>query len=195
MREHNIAILQDTLDVCERGFYETETGRVDLKLDMEHMLIAEVYEPRVLDGFRSIKEFNHPNLKGRCSYSVVNTDSFTLAREIAEKTGKQVTITILSDRISYINYDPYCRQTAMLVEEMERVSGGMIKVEYTDIVRNPSFTDKYPDEELSKTDIIVSCADKYVHLTPAELFTFENYSGNGRLARRGRDQQCDRHSY
>ena len=84
MREHNIAILQDTLDVCERGFYETETGRVDLKLDMEHMLIAEVYEPRVLDGFRSIKEFNHPNLKGRCSYSVVNTDSFTLAREIAE---------------------------------------------------------------------------------------------------------------
>ena len=99
-------------------------------------------------------------------------------REIAEKTGKQVTITILSDRISYINYDPYCRQTAMLVEEMERVSGGMIKVEYTDIVRNPSFTDKYPDEELSKTDIIVSCADKYVHLTPAELFTFENYSGN-----------------
>lgn len=84
MRNHNIDILQDTLDVCERGYYEHESGRVDLKLDMDHMLIAEVYEPRVLEGFRACKDFVHPYLEGRCSYSVVNTDSFTLAREIAE---------------------------------------------------------------------------------------------------------------
>ena len=84
MRDHNVEILQDTLDVCNRGFYETESGRVNLKLDMEHMLIAEVYEPRVLEGFRNFKDFVHPCLEGRCSYSVVNTDSFTLAREIAE---------------------------------------------------------------------------------------------------------------
>lgn len=84
MRDYNVEILQDTLDVCNRGFYETESGRVNLKLDMEHMLIAEVYEPRVLEGFRNFKDFVHPCLEGRCSYSVVNTDSFTLAREIAE---------------------------------------------------------------------------------------------------------------
>lgn len=84
MRNHNIDILQDTLDVCERGYYEHESGRVNLKLDMDHMLIAEVYEPRVLEDFRTCKDFVHPYLEGRCSYSVVNTDSFTLAREIAE---------------------------------------------------------------------------------------------------------------
>ena len=83
MRDHNIAILHDTLDTCERGFYEIESGRVDLKLDLEHMVIAEVYNPDALEDLRNFKDFDRPNLDGRCSYSVVNADSFTLAREIA----------------------------------------------------------------------------------------------------------------
>ena len=83
MRDHNIAILHDTLATCERGFYETASGRVDLKLDLEHMMNAEVYEPMVLDDLRNCKGFERHNLEGRCSYSVVNTDSFSLAREIA----------------------------------------------------------------------------------------------------------------
>ena len=89
MRDHNIAILHDTLDTCERGFYETESGRVDLKLDLEHMMNAEVYEPWVLEDLRNHKGFERPNLEGRCSYSVVNTDSFTLAREIAQSSGRR----------------------------------------------------------------------------------------------------------
>lgn len=97
-------------------------------------------------------------------------------REMAEKVSKQVSITILSDRASYINYDPYCKQTAIMAEEIEKISNGMIKTDYTDIVRNPSFTEKYPNEELNKTDIIVSCGDKYVHLPAAELFNFATYS-------------------
>lgn len=85
MRNHNIDILQDTLDVCERGYYEHESGRVYLKLDIDHMLIAEVYEPRVLDDMRNCRGFDHSGLEGRCSYSVANTDSFTLARAVAEE--------------------------------------------------------------------------------------------------------------
>lgn len=85
MRNHNIDILQDTLDVCERGYYDHESGRVYLKLDIDHMLIAEVYEPRVLDDMRNCRGFDHSGLEGRCSYSVANTDSFTLARAVAEE--------------------------------------------------------------------------------------------------------------
>lgn len=84
MRDHNIAILHDTLDTCKRGFYETESGRVELKLDLERMMNAKVYEPRAIEDLRNCKDFDRPNLEGRCSYSVANTDSFTLARAIAE---------------------------------------------------------------------------------------------------------------
>ena len=100
MRDHNIAILHDTLHTCERGFYETESGRVDLTLDLEHMMNAEVYEPRALDDLRNWKGFDRPNLDGRCSYSVVNTDSFTLAREIAESNpGDEVLVLNLANPV------------------------------------------------------------------------------------------------
>ncbi len=95
---------------------------------------------------------------------------------IAQKINKKVDITFLTDKTSYINIDPYCKQTAYLAEEMERRSDGMIKVNYTDIVRNPSFVDKYPDEDLNTTDIIVSCGDSYRLLTVSDLFTFASYS-------------------
>ena len=96
-------------------------------------------------------------------------------RDIAENVKNQVSITILSDRVSYMDYDPYCKQTAYMVEEMERASNGMIKAEYVDIVRNPTFVEKYPNYSLTKTDIIISCGDKYSVLPASELFSFETY--------------------
>ena len=96
-------------------------------------------------------------------------------RDIAENVKKQVNITILSDRTSYLAYDPYCKQTAFLAEEIEKVSKGMIKTEYVDIVRNPAFVEKYPNESLNKTDIIVSCGEKYSLLPASELFNFRTY--------------------
>lgn len=125
MRNHNIAILQDTLDVCERGFYETEKGRVDLKLDLEHMQIAEVYEPRILDDMRKEKWFDHSGLGGRCSYSVVNTDSFTLAREIADNNpDDEVLVLNLANAVhigggvrhgAKAQEEDLCRQSTLLV--------------------------------------------------------------------------------
>lgn len=126
MRDHNIAILHDTLDTCERGFYETESGRrVELKLDLEHMMNAEVYEPRALEDLRNCKDFDRPNLEGRCSYSVVNTDSFTLAREIAESNSEDEVLVLNMANPVYIGggvrrgakaqEEDLCRQSTLLL--------------------------------------------------------------------------------
>ena len=84
MRDNNIAILQDTLETCERGYYETPADKVNLKLNKERMLAATVYDPDQMDELRKEKWFDHSGFDGRCTYSVVNTDSFTMARDIAE---------------------------------------------------------------------------------------------------------------
>ena len=89
---------------------------------------------------------------------------------------KQVTITFLSDKDAYIAIDPYCQQTSYMAEEMQKVSNGMVNVNYVDIVRNPTFTDAYAVDDLSTTDIIVACGDNQRILKVSDLFQFENYS-------------------
>lgn len=125
MRNHNIDILQDTLDVCERGYYEHESGRVYLKLDIDHMLIAEVYEPRVLDDMRNCRGFDHSGLEGRCSYSVANTDSFTLARAVAEENPDDEVLVLNLANSTHIGggvrhgakaqEEDLCRQSTLLI--------------------------------------------------------------------------------
>ena len=54
----------------------------------------------------------------------------------------------------------------------------MLDVNYVDIVRNPSFTSEYTSENLNTTDIIVTSGTNRRILKVADMFTFENYSGN-----------------
>lgn len=100
------------------------------------------------------------------------------SRKIAESVTKKVTITFLSDKKTYTDIDPYCKQTAYMAEEMHKFSNGMIDVQYVDIVRNPAFADQYSSEDLSTTDIIVSCGDNSRILTASDLFNFQYYSDN-----------------
>lgn len=99
-------------------------------------------------------------------------------REIAENLKRKVTISFLSDRSTYVGIDPYCKQTAILAEAMEKCSDGMLDVNYVDIVRNPSFTSDYTNEDLNTTDIIVTSGSNRRILKVSDMFTFENYSGN-----------------
>ena len=84
MREKNIAVLEDTLASCDRGYYTYGSEKVNLKLNKERMTTAQVYEPWQMEELRKEKWFDHSGLGGKCSYSVVNTDSYTLARKVAE---------------------------------------------------------------------------------------------------------------
>jgi len=125
MRLDNIAILNDTLDTCERGFYEGASGKVNLKVDLEHMQIAEVYEPWQMEELRKEKWFDHARTDGRCSYSVVNADSFTLAREIAANNpGEEVMVLNLANPVhigggvrrgAKAQEEDLCRQSTLLL--------------------------------------------------------------------------------
>ncbi len=98
--------------------------------------------------------------------------------DIAKNVGKKVTITFLSERKDYENRDPYCKQTSVLANELAKYSGGMITVDYVDIVTNPTFAKDYDSaDNLTANDVIVSCGAKRKLLKVNDLFTFEAYSG------------------
>lgn len=99
---------------------------------------------------------------------------------VMSRLDKKVTISFMSDRSSYISLDSYCKQTVFIAEEMAKCSKGTLSVEYVDIVRNPAYADDYDQNELNTTDIVVSCGENKQILTTADIFNFEEYSGNYR---------------
>ena len=108
--------------------------------------------------------------------STNNFDVTDQSMEIVSKMKKKVGITFLTNRTAYEALDTYCKQTSVLASQLAQNSNGMISVDYVDLVQNPTYADKYDGEQLSTTDVIVSCGDKYKILTKNDLFNFEQYS-------------------
>ena len=84
MREDNLLMLQDTLDILEKGSYQLQGKTVSLKLSRVQMEEVQVYLPRDVERICNAKDFMHVHVLGRCSYGCENKDSFTLARENAK---------------------------------------------------------------------------------------------------------------
>ena len=98
------------------------------------------------------------------------------SKDIAENVGKKVKIAFLSEKRDYENRDPYCKQVSVIVNEMAKLSNGMISVEYADIVTEPTLAKTYNAENLTANDIAVTCGEKTKILKVTDLFTFEAYS-------------------
>ncbi len=112
---------------------------------------------------------------------ITESQSFNLTDDsitIVEGLLKSVTITFLTSKSSYEALDTYCKQASTLINKMAQESDGMITVEYVDLVQNPSYENNYPDDELSTTDVIVTCGDNYYILTAEDMFEFETYSSS-----------------
>ena len=98
MRQDNLNMLQDTLDILDKGYYIFENKRIHLKLTREQMEEAEVFLPQ---DIQTISESKLPyvNVLERCRYSCVNEDSFSLARkkqrELADSMGGNAAKKIL----------------------------------------------------------------------------------------------------
>ena len=86
---------------------------------------------------------------------------------------KKVTIYFLMDRKTFESFDNYYKQLTNLVDNMVRDSGGMLSVEYVDIVSQPNFVNDYSDENRQTSDVIVKCGKKYNVLHKEDLFNFE----------------------
>ena len=85
MRSDNIAMLEDTLDILDNGYYMIGDRRVRLTLSREQMEAADVYFPEDIKSMSLEKDLQHVNQKGRCGYSCENADSFSLARKRLEE--------------------------------------------------------------------------------------------------------------
>ena len=85
MRQDNIAVLRDTLSICEQGWYVKDNEKKKLKLTREQMEEARVFLPKEIRAVSEYKDFQHVHVLGRCGYSCVNADSFTLARKRTEQ--------------------------------------------------------------------------------------------------------------
>ena len=129
------------------------------------------------------------------SVDITSVNSFELTEDsiyIANNIDKNVKITFLASKSSYEAVDPYCKQVSYLANQLSQNSDEMISVEYIDLVQNPSYENNYPDAELSTTDIIVSCGDKYKIVTADDMFNFESYDGTySYIASSQAEQQID----
>ena len=85
MRSDNIAMLKDTLDILDNGYYMLGDRSVLLTLSREQMEAADVYFPEDIKRLSLEKDLQHVNQKGRCGYSCENADSFSLARKRLEE--------------------------------------------------------------------------------------------------------------
>lgn len=85
MRSDNLTVLQDTLSILEKGFYQYHGENIPLKLSRRQMEEVEVYLPKDVKQVCEAKDFEHVHVLGRCGYGCENTDSFTLARKRAEQ--------------------------------------------------------------------------------------------------------------
>ena len=107
------------------------------------------------------------------SGGVYNIDDSSV--KIAENVKEDVNITFMSDKSTYESYDTYCKQVMNIAEQFAKYSSGKVKVDYIDLIQNPNFQNKYKEESLGVSDIIISCGDKYNILKASDLFNFENY--------------------
>ena len=85
MNMNNIRMLEDTLDILEKGSYRFQGRTVPLKLSPDQMEEVEVYLPEDVENICRAKDFEHVHMPGRCGYGCVNADSFTLARRRTEQ--------------------------------------------------------------------------------------------------------------
>ncbi len=132
MRTDNIAVLQDTLKILDQGYYKTADKKIKLKLTRQQMEEARVFLPREVKAVSEAKDFEHYHVLGRCGYSCVNEDSFTLARkrteefsyDLEEADAKPVLVLNLANPVhpgggvrkgSKAQEEDLCRKSSLLV--------------------------------------------------------------------------------
>ena len=81
-RTNDIEMLNDTLEIFGRGYYEKNGKKIALKLSTKEAEEVQVFLPDEVAENASRKDIDPRFVSGgRCVYSCENKDSFSLARE------------------------------------------------------------------------------------------------------------------
>ena len=81
MRQENIAMLQDTLDILKQGYYLLGGKQVELKLSNKEMREIDVYLPEEIQAISENRDYSYGHHAGRLATSCENRDAFSLAIE------------------------------------------------------------------------------------------------------------------
>ena len=79
MRVDNINMLNDTMAIMDRGYYEVNGKRVNLKLSKNERKEISVFLPKDVKRISDNKDFPHVHVMGRIGVGCVNMDSYSLA--------------------------------------------------------------------------------------------------------------------
>lgn len=82
MRQDNIRMLHDTLEIFEKGFYQIGQEKIRLKLDKHQVETASVFLPENIQNMKCHLEDGAPHSGTTCAFSCKNMDSFSKARQI-----------------------------------------------------------------------------------------------------------------
>ena len=89
--------------------------------------------------------------------------------DFIETIDKEVTVTVLASESDYKSANEYYNMANVLLKQFHN-NNGKIKIEYVDLTANPTYVNKYENEELYGGEYIVKCGDKYRVLTMDDLF-------------------------
>ncbi len=107
VRPENIAMLQDTLDILEQGYYLVGGKKVELKLSKDEMREIDVYLPGEIQAISESRDFSHGHHAERLVTSCENRDAFSLAIEktreactLPGRNGKPVLVLNLANPVN-----------------------------------------------------------------------------------------------
>jgi ABC-type uncharacterized transport system involved in gliding motility auxiliary subunit len=88
---------------------------------------------------------------------------------------KDVTIYILNteDRFTSSGPTEYFIQANQVIHKYEQLSS-RVKLEYIDLIRNPDFSARFPEEKLNVNDILVTSGENVRTLTSSDLFNIRS---------------------
>ena len=124
-RSADIKMLEDTLDILKKGWYEKDDRRIDLKLSDSEMKDIQVYLPDDVKEICGRTDFQPPFAEnGRCVHSCVNCDSYVLARKLTAELGEKILVLNLASPVhpgggvrrgARAQEEDLCRKSSLLV--------------------------------------------------------------------------------
>ena len=86
MRQDQVGMLQETLQILEQGSYRVNGRTVRLKLSNDSMRRVQVLLPEEVRDICGNPDFKRAFVLGRCGYDCNNMDSLTAARKLYKKS-------------------------------------------------------------------------------------------------------------